>query len=55
MPFFRLCGVIAGGTGKYKAWTGTFTDRVFVGFGAPTSGVGGIIYYDQLLFRISGK
>lgn len=48
-------GVIAGGTGKYKAWTGTFTDRVFVGFGAPTSGVGGIVYYDQLLFSISGK
>ena len=48
-------GVIAGGTGKYAAWTGTFTDRVFVGFGAPTSGVGGIVYYDQLLFRISRK
>src|SRR5664279_5568967 len=37
-------GVIAGGTGKFKHWKGTFTDRVFVGFGAPTSGVGGIIY-----------
>lgn len=48
-------GVIAGGTGRYKRWTGTFTDRVFVGFGAPTSGVGGIVYYDQLMFRISGK
>ena len=46
-------GVIAGGTNKYKHWRGTFTDRVFVGFGAPTSGVGGIIYYDQLLFVIS--
>jgi hypothetical protein len=46
-------GVIAGGTGRYQRWTGTFTDRVFVGFGAPTSGVGGIIYYDQLIFRIS--
>ncbi|MBW8756079.1 MAG: hypothetical protein JF586_00585 [Burkholderiales bacterium] len=46
-------GVIAGGTGRYKRWTGRFTDRVFVGFGAPTSGVGGIIYYDQLLFVIS--
>ncbi|MFL6696468.1 MAG: hypothetical protein ACJ8GJ_04825 [Vitreoscilla sp.] len=46
-------GVIAGGTNKYKHWSGTFTDRVFVGFGAPTSGVGGIIYYDQLLFVIS--
>lgn len=48
-------GVIAGGTGKYTKWTGTFTDRVFVGFGAPTSGVGGIIYYDQLIFQIFGK
>jgi hypothetical protein len=46
-------GVISGGTGRYKNWTGTFTDRVFVGFGAPNSGVGGIIYYDQLIFRIS--
>lgn len=48
-------GVIAGGTGKFKKWTGTFTDRVFVGFGAPERGVGGIIYYDQLIFGISGK
>jgi len=48
-------GVIAGGTGKYKKWSGSFTDRVFVGFGAPTSGVGGIIYYDQLIFQIFGK
>ena len=48
-------GTIVGGTGKYKKWTGTFTDRVFVGFGAPESGVGGIIYYDQLWFSISGK
>jgi hypothetical protein len=48
-------GVIAGGTGKYKNWSGTFTDRVFVGFGAPTSGVGGIIYYDQLMFQIVRK
>lgn len=47
-------GVIRGGTGRFQKWTGTFTDRVFVGFGAPTSGVGGIIYYDQLLFVISG-
>ncbi|NRF67189.1 hypothetical protein HLB44_09360 [Aquincola sp. S2] len=46
-------GIIAGGTGKFKRWTGTFTDRVFVGFGAPTSGVGGIIYYDQLWFRVT--
>lgn len=46
-------GVIAGGTGKYKNWKGTFTDRVFVGFGAPTSGVGGIVYYDQLIFGIT--
>lgn len=48
-------GAIVGGTGKYQHWTGTYTDRVFVGFGAPTSGVGGIIYYDQLWFSISGK
>ena len=48
-------GVIVGGTGKFKHWTGTYTDRVFVGFGAPTSGVGGIVYYDQLWFSISGR
>ena len=48
-------GAIVGGTGKYHNWAGTYTDRVFVGFGAPTSGVGGIIYYDQLWFSISGK
>jgi hypothetical protein len=48
-------GVIAGGTGKYASWTGTFSDRVFVGFGAPTAGVGGIVYYDQLWFSITGK
>jgi hypothetical protein len=46
-------GVIAGGTGKYKRWTGSFTDRVFVGFGDASSGVGGIIYYDQLIFQIN--
>jgi hypothetical protein len=48
-------GHIVGGTGKYAGWTGTFTDRVFVGFGAPESGVGGIVYYDQLWFSISGR
>ena len=48
-------GVIVGGSGKFKHWTGTYTDRVFVGFGAPTSGVGGIVYYDQLWFSISGR
>jgi hypothetical protein len=48
-------GVIAGGTGRYKQWTGTYTDRVFVGFGAPTSGVGGIVYYDQLWFKVTAK
>jgi hypothetical protein len=48
-------GVIVGGTGKYSNWSGTYTDRVFVGFGAPTSGVGGIVYYDQLWFGIFGK
>lgn len=48
-------GDIVGGTGRFQNWRGTYTDRVFVGFGAPTSGVGGIIYYDQLWFSISGK
>jgi hypothetical protein len=50
-------GVIAGGTGKYAKWTGTYTDRVFVGFGAPGTGANGssIIYYDQLWFSITGK
>lgn len=49
-------GTVAGGTGKYARWTGgTFSDRVFVGFGAPMSGVGGIIYYDQLWFTINAK
>lgn len=48
-------GVIVGGTRKFQKWTGTYTDRVFVGFGAPESGVGGIVYYDQLWFSISGK
>jgi hypothetical protein len=48
-------GSIVGGTGKYRQWTGTFSDRVFVGFGEPTSGVGGIVYYDQLWFAITGK
>lgn len=48
-------GVIVGGTGKYRNWSGSFTDRVFVGFGAPDRGVGGIIYYDQLMFSFMGK
>lgn len=48
-------GVISGGTGKFHNWSGTFTDRVFVGFGAPTSGVGGIVYYDQLMFSFTRK
>lgn len=48
-------GVIAGGTGRYANWSGSFSDRVFVGFGEPTSGVGGIVYYDQLWFGIRGK
>jgi hypothetical protein len=46
-------GLIVDGNGKYAGWTGTYTDRVFVGFGEPTSGVGGIVYYDQLWFSIS--
>ena len=48
-------GVIAGGTGRYAGWAGTYTDRVFVGFGLPTSGVGGIVYYDQLWFKVTAK
>lgn len=48
-------GEIVGGTDKYKNWSGTYTDRVFVGFGEPTSGIGGIVYYDQLWFSISGR
>ncbi|WP_425259085.1 hypothetical protein ACPOLB_26620 [Rubrivivax sp. RP6-9] len=48
-------GAVLGGTGSYAGWSGTFSDRVFVGFGAPTSGVGGIVYYDQLWFSISRK
>jgi hypothetical protein len=48
-------GVIVGGTRRFQHWTGTYTDRVFVGFGPPTSGVGGIVYYDQLWFSISGR
>lgn len=48
-------GQIVGGTGKYAGWTGTYTDRVFVGFGDPSAGVGGIVYYDQLWFSISGR
>jgi len=48
-------GVIAGGTGRFNGWTGSYTDRVFVGFGAPTSGVGGIVYYDQLWFKVTAK
>lgn len=44
-------GVIVGGTGKYKEWVGTYTDRVFVelSFGPDPN------YYDQLFFSITGK
>lgn len=48
-------GTIIGGTRRFANWTGTFTDRVFVGFGPATAGVGGIVYYDQLWFSITGK
>jgi len=48
-------GVIVGGSGRFRHWSGSFTDRVFVGFGSPDSGVGGIVYYDQLIFSISGQ
>ena len=43
-------GIIVGGTGKYKNWTGTYTDRVFVEL---TFAPGGTNYYDQLFFSIS--
>jgi hypothetical protein len=39
----------AGGTGAYKNWTGTYTDRVFVEFNADFVHN----YYDQLFFSIS--
>jgi hypothetical protein len=44
-------GVIVGGTGRYRNWTGTYTDRVFVelSFGSDPN------YYDQLFFSITGK
>jgi hypothetical protein len=48
-------GVIVGGTGRYRRWRGTYTDRAFVGFGPPERGVGGIIYYDQLWFGITRR
>lgn len=48
-------GTVAGGTGKYAKWTGTFSDRVFVGFSGTGAGVGGIVYYDQLWFTINAK
>jgi hypothetical protein len=40
--------IVPGGTGKYKNWTGTYTDRVFVELS-----FGGTNYYDQLFFSIS--
>ena len=44
------------GIGKYANRTGTFPNRVFVGFGAPGSGAGGtgIVYYDELWFSGAG-
>jgi hypothetical protein len=39
----------AGGTGKYKNWTGTYTDRVFVEFNQDFVHN----YYDQLFFSIT--
>jgi hypothetical protein len=39
-------GIIVGGTGKFKRWTGTYTDRVFVEVGAS-------VYYDQLFWSIN--
>ena len=43
-------GTIAGGTGKYKKWTGTYTDRVFVELSFGTTHPN---YYDQLFFSIN--
>jgi hypothetical protein len=42
-------GDIVGGTGKYKKWTGTYTDRVFV----ELNFAGGPNYYDQLFWSIN--
>jgi hypothetical protein len=39
-------GTIVGGTHRFARWTGTYTDRVFVEFGAAN-------YYDQLFFSIN--
>ncbi len=39
-------GTIVGGTDRFARWTGTYTDRVFVEFGAAN-------YYDQLFFSIN--
>jgi hypothetical protein len=41
--------IVAGGTGKYKDWVGTYTDRVFVEFSFGTAPN----YYDQLFFSLS--
>jgi hypothetical protein len=42
--------IVGGGTGRYKDWTGTYTDRVFVEFNFEHPGAN---YYDQLFFSIS--
>jgi hypothetical protein len=39
-------GTIVGGTGRYARWTGAYTDRLFIEFGAAN-------YYDQLFFSIN--
>lgn len=41
--------IVPGGTGKYKNWTGTYTDRVFVEVGPGVANY----YYDQLFFSIT--
>jgi hypothetical protein len=41
--------IVPGGTGKYKGWTGTYTDRVFVEVGPGVANY----YYDQLFFSIT--
>jgi hypothetical protein len=42
---------VAGGTGRFKKWTETYTDRVFV----EISFIGGANYYDQLFFSLNGR
>ncbi|MEO6351183.1 MAG: hypothetical protein ABIP53_11085 [Candidatus Limnocylindrales bacterium] len=43
-------GTIVDGSGRFKKWTGTYTDRVFVEFNFSQPGAN---YYDELFFSIS--